>query len=241
MSKGPYDAHAPAYALARVPHADIRAELEKIGLPHPASCVLDIGCGSLRETAHVAAVARRFVGIDQSAGMLSAAPPTSAELIISDMDALLPVEPGTFSHALLVSSIHHSRDPFTLMRSISTVCRRSDARVLIVTHAPVQVLQRPTYRFFPGLAERSAARFPDPSRLEAALRGLGFQVEIDELARPSVPMDAAFLARLSKRAFDSAFFLISDDEWHAGLDRMKREIAPSESYPRARVVLRAAR
>jgi ubiquinone/menaquinone biosynthesis C-methylase UbiE len=68
-----YDLLASDYLAARHAHDDIKVQIASIGLPNKAARVLDVGCGSLRETAYLVADVGAFVGIDASIGMLELA------------------------------------------------------------------------------------------------------------------------------------------------------------------------
>jgi SAM-dependent methyltransferase len=107
--------------------------------------VLDAGCGVGYGTAHLAAVARRVVGVDIAADAIAYAREhyvaPNAEFVEADV-LELPFEDGSFDVVCSFETIEHVRDAAALVAELRRVLRRqgtcvlSTPRVERTTHTP---------------------------------------------------------------------------------------------------------
>jgi ubiquinone/menaquinone biosynthesis C-methylase UbiE len=191
--------------------------------------VLDVGCGTGRVTAALAARGAKAWGVDPSRAMLDVARsrvPRTAGLRQGRAEAL-PFRDGWFDAAVCWLTVHLWDSP----RGFAEVARvlRPGGRVVIATFDPTHFDAFWLNRLFPAIERIDRERFPTPGALEAELAGAGFRPQLERLSqRASITREQA-LERIRGRHI-STFQLIAADEYEAGLARAERELPERIDY-----------
>ena len=238
-----YHGNAYQYMGARKRHDDVRRLLGIEGFEQPDAKILDIGSGSLRETLHLADTALRLVAVDRSADMLNLIPKRENILpLCLDANGALPFPDESFTHALMISSLHHISARGELFGEVARVLL-PNGKLLIVTSEPEIVAARSMYSYFQGLATNASRRFLPLSDLTEELRSAGFKTKVERMKRDPQPFTIQDIEKIRTRIFDSAFFLIDDECWSAGLTALERDLARGATiwHVRDRVALCASK
>ena len=122
--------------------------------------VVDLGCGTGRHTAWLAAAGARVTGVDFSQQMLERArrkvPGTDVDFIVHDLHEPLPLEDASFHAVVSGLVLEHIRDPQAFFMEAHRVLRPG-ARAVVSTMHPAMFL-----RDVPGAIHRS--RFGESGR-----------------------------------------------------------------------------
>ena len=150
----------------------------------------------------------------------------------------LPFKDGWFERAVLCLVVHLvERD-----RALPEIARvlAPSGRLVIATFRPENFDRIWLARLFPSLPAIDKARFPEPALLAEELRAAGFadvhRRDVSHEAR--VRKDDA-LERLRGR-FISTLWLLSDEEYRAGIARAERELDEETAYSREWAILIAS-
>lgn len=193
-----------------------------------AARVLEVGCGSghwLRVLANRTAF---MAGTDLSAGMLAQARralPDAA--IVRGRAEQLAWRSGSFDRVVCINALHHFTDQSCFLREARRVLRRPGG-VMTVGLDPHAGRDRWwIYEYFDGSLERDRERYPAAAAVRTVMAGAGFSGcetrEVEHLARQMTAraaMDRGYLDRSST----SQLTILSDEEYHRGLDRISADM-----------------
>lgn len=203
--------------------------------------VLDVGCGTGRLAAELAARGARVWGVDPSPEMLARARANAGRRVGLKVGAAeaLPFRDGWFERAVM-SMVVHLVDRKRALAELFRVLAPA-GRALVSTFRPEHFDGLWLASLFPSLEAIDRARFPDPAVLTAELRSAGFgEVRRRDLAQRVEMTRAAALERL-RGGYISTLRLLPRDEYRAGLERAERELPDVVAYRLERCVLVAER
>ncbi len=191
--------------------------------------VLEVGCGTARYTALLAArLGRPVYGLDLSAGMLAKAHERAVadgvRLHLVQGDALaMPFRGGAFDAGMLLLVVHHVQDHRRLGEELARVLAPG-GRAVIMTRDHDEI-EGSYIADFPGVLEIDLARFPRVDDLEADLRAAGLvNVGHAREENPSYEMSIEeVMARVDGR-FISTLSLMSDAEFRRGREVFERRL-----------------
>lgn len=192
------------------------------------SNIVDLGCGTGRFTGPLAELySAHVVGIDPSADMLAQARvkswPDGVRFEQGSAEAV-PLADGCCDLVFMSLVFHHiadrgaaGRECYRLCRAGGYVCVRQPSREQVPDYAYLS--------YFPSVEAIATARLPARGEVMKAFTEAGFS----PVARVAVDHQLAanwaeYVEKLSHRA-DSFLASIPDDEFTAGLDKMRGEIA----------------
>jgi SAM-dependent methyltransferase len=188
--------------------------------PHPGLRLLDLGAGT---GWWAGAFCRWYDGIDVVAIEPSAAMRDRRvypRMVAGDA-ANIPLADGSLDAAWLSTVIHHVPDLAAMAGELRRVLRPGGT-VLIRSGFPGRSDGITLFRFFPE-AVRVVDSYPSVADIESAFRGftvVAFEA-VPQVTAPSLRAAAANL----RRAAHTPLQLITDDEYAAGLARLRRAAA----------------
>ncbi|MFG1779905.1 class I SAM-dependent methyltransferase [Micromonospora sp. NPDC049051] len=232
MALIPYDdTDAAAFAATReLPRSGLerwRHAVQQHLRPRPGATVLDVGAGTgAWATAFTDWFGVRVVGVEPAGAMRSRA--THRPLLAGDAVAL-PLRDGTADAAWLSTMIHHVTDLDAAARELRRVLRPG-APVLIRSPFPGRHHRITLFRWFPE-AVRVLDTYPGLARVRATFAAAGFTVStVEPVAQTTAASLAEVAERLDRRAH-TPLQLITDEEYAAGLARLRAAAADAVTGP----------
>lgn len=197
---------------------------------HRISSIIDLGCGTGRFTG---ALAQRFsadvIGIDPSEKMLAQAiaKPVSARVKFAKGSGEEIPCPGASTDLVFSSmAFHHFLSP----ERVAAECRR------VLRHEGLVCIRNstrngtsPYQQFFPNY-RRSLDKLPAVAEITGAFAANGFTLRSHEAVPHMMAVNVKDLAEKAAVRADTTLQQLSDEDFHAGLERM-RELATVESGP----------
>lgn len=188
--------------------------------------VLDIGCGTGNFTNLLQHITKACVsGADQSAGMLEKARLKNPDIQFTQADACdLPYEDDSFDFVYMTDVIHHIPDVGKLFEEIYRILK-SGGKVCISTQSHEQIDGRFFNEYFPGTAIAEKKRYPDIASIVANGEKSGLRLFKQKVLQDDADyvIDKSFLELVEKKGF-SMFYLISDEEYRQGLERLRADL-----------------
>jgi ubiquinone/menaquinone biosynthesis C-methylase UbiE len=188
--------------------------------------VLDLACGTgnymVRQVAAFPGPGIEWIGVDKSEDMLARARTKGlpARLILGDA-AAIPLGDASVDYVKLRFAFHHFVDKARAAEEVRRVLRPGGA--LSIHNLAHDYMRRFwAYEYFPSMEEIDRGRFMSVLEICEMLSGLGFaaRARIETLV-----MEYAYPWMISETLHRdmSQLNLISEDEYQAGLERLKRE------------------
>ena len=201
-----------------------------------ACSVLDVGCGTGNQVVanRTAAPHARFVGVDQSLGMLLQARPKASDIALVRADAAaLPFAAESFDFIYCQYAFHHFDAKARMLHDVFRVLRPS-GRFVLRNLCPHESEDWLYYEYFPEAALVDLNDFWPADAIMAVMEGAGFTAVTAEYEHLRFEQDLpAWLEILRRRDTCSQLQAIPDAAYEAGIRRLKRELA-SGSGPRSR-------
>jgi ubiquinone/menaquinone biosynthesis C-methylase UbiE len=194
----------------------------------PGRRVLDIGCGTGRFLAQLAAIAKAW-GVDASPEMLEVARSRAAGAGLKLGSAEdLPFKDSWFERATMWLVAHLVERPRAFAQAHRVL--EPDGRFAVATFDPSYFDEFWLNELFPGMEAVDRERFSTAGELETELAAAAFdEIRLTRLSqRGSLTRDDA-LERIRGKHI-STFDLISDQEYETGLARAERELPERVGY-----------
>jgi len=200
-----------------------------------AACVLDFGCGTGN---YLRRMRERFgcrcYGIEPSDGMRARAHAKHADIMVVKGDhGSIPFAGGIFDFCYMTDVIHHIPDLDLMFRGLHRVMRPGGS-LCVVTESHAQIEARFYNRYFPSLAENEKRRYPDVDEIVVSAQSCGFVFTKSESIPPAHAgtISGQFLRNVEEKNY-SMFRMLSEEEFAAGLEAMKRDHGRSFESPEA--------
>jgi ubiquinone/menaquinone biosynthesis C-methylase UbiE len=201
--------------------------------------ILDLGAGTGRFSTLLAdAFDARVVGVEPSQKMRAEAErgsPHPRVVYRAGSAASIRAAAGEFDFAFMSMVVHHVPDLAACARELYRVVK-PDGLVFIRNTFSGRLDSVPLYRFFPSARAIDEARLPSAEQVRAAFEAHGFAlVALEAIEQQIDPSLRAHCERMERRAL-STFELMTDAEFHEGLERMRQavelEVAPAPVHER---------
>ena len=191
----------------------------------PHSPVLEVGCGTghwLRFLHNAGLVVH---GVDSSSGMLRVAQATVPDARLArGLAEALPFDPLSFDRIFCINALHHFTEPSAFFREATRVIRPAGG-VLIVGLDPHTRRDRWwIYDYFPGALVADRMRYPSADAIRGMMASAGFErctTERVQRLRRRLQLSEASSRGFLERAHTSQLMVISDEEYQAGLARIR--------------------
>ena len=196
-------------------------------------CVVEVGCGTGHWTALLAREGVETLGLDPSSMMLRQRLERRGRLLRASAEHL-PLATGACAGLFVVNALHHFRDRAAFAREAARVLAPG-ASLAVVTLAPHRHEDRwGVYDYWPETLTRDLARYPERAALRDAWIEAGLSLHSDQvvehLQEQRAAEDVLAHAESVKRS-TSQLADLSDEEFAAGLSRIRAAIAASPSAP----------
>ncbi len=204
----------------------IRAEV----FPSSDMTIIDVGAG----TGGFAVALRtwfgvRVIALEPAQAMRASIAQTEGIEVVAGTAEALPALDASIDAAWLGSVIHHLRDLSAAAHELRRVLRPG-APVLVRNTFPGRCSGDLRVRFFPE-TERSIATYPTVEQTGAAFAEAGFgRVSLRSLPQQSAPTLGEFADKI-RRGADSKLRALSDEEFEAGMSRLRRAAAADPTAP----------
>jgi SAM-dependent methyltransferase len=224
-----YDAVAAGYDL-RYRHYDYRAIRDALSAflgAGPLSAVLEVGCGTGHWLREMAGRAGRVAGIDLSAEMIARAVGSGAMLVRARAEAL-PWAGQVFDRLVCLNALHHFTDRDAFFAEARRVLTPGGGLLSVGLDPHADRDRWWVYDFFPETRAIDLARYPAVRTLRGELVRADFSwsesCEVEVLEHVVSARDALDRGLVS-RHFSSQLAVLSDDEFDAGVARIRDGMA----------------
>ncbi len=189
--------------------------------------VLEIGCGTGNNTAAFGeACSCALIALEPSWGMLgkAVAKGVPAHWVLGSAYDI-PLRDGSVEFIFGCYVLHHLGNLEEAFRECARVLQHGYAAFVT---ASINFIERhPMNRYFPSFAEIDKARFQSEEAIRAALEKAGFAgVDMQPMVAEPRPIDRYYVERVANK-FISTYSLIPEDEFEAGLARLRADIEPA--------------
>ena len=218
-----YAGLAQEYARHRKVHPEVLRDLLQESGIDAQSRVLEVGCGTGNYIlALESAVGCPCWGIDPSQEMLAEATerPGRVHFQVGRAEQL-EFSTGFFDLVFSVDVIHHLEDiaryfqeASRVLKAGGCVCTVADSEWIIRHREPLAV-------YFPESVDVDLQRYPRMNDLRAVMQEAGFGGIVEHTAE--FPYELRDVQAYRDRAF-SSLFLIGEEAWRRGLERMERDL-----------------
>lgn len=220
-----YDKVARKYDRHRRQGGPFLPALLRLAKKCAATRVIEIGAGTGNNTgAFKEGYPCELIGVDLSMGMLEQARKKvdGATWVNADAQSL-PLRSGSAKFIFGVLVLHHVADPVAVFRECYRALNRGAVGFVTASHSFIE--RHPMNRYFPSFAAIDKQRFQPVEDLVAGLRAAGFsRVSTEDAIASPKPIDEEFIEKVADK-FISTYALIPEDEFAAGLDQLKTDVA----------------
>jgi SAM-dependent methyltransferase len=199
-----------------------------------ASAVLEVGCGTGHWLREMAGRAGRVAGIDLSAEMIARAVGSGAMLVRARAEAL-PWDGQVFDRLVCLNALHHFTDRDAFFAEARRVLTPGGGLLSVGLDPHADRDRWWVYDFFPETRAIDLARYPAVRTLRGELVRADFswsescEVEVFEHV---VSARDALDRGLVSRHFSSQLAVLSDDEFDAGVARIRDGMAEAATEGR---------
>jgi SAM-dependent methyltransferase len=189
--------------------------------------ILDLGCGTGKQLLanHAAFPHVSAVGLDLFRGMLRIARARcpSARWIHGDASRI-PFRSNTFDYVTNQFSYHHIQDQVGFVHEVFRVLKPG-GRFVMVNIDPWSMPGWIIYRYFPRARDLDHQDFLPARAFADLMRAAGFaNVQVARQGQRVSESLVSFLAYARQRHRISQLLAVSDEDYHAGIYRLEREI-----------------
>ena len=231
-----YDVVAPAFdnRYARRHYYHTSALLRRFLERSTAAPAVEIGCGTGHWLRELEGSGDALIGIDLSWGMLQRARAAVPSLSLLRADAVrLPFATASVDRSFCVNVLHHVRDETAFLAECRRTLRAGGAFLTIGLDPHTGTDRWWVYDYFPAARGADLQRYLPAERIRERLASAGLTnaaTEIAERLTGAVPFAEAYERGSVDRRSTSQLMVITDDEYDAGLGRLRAEAPVLTTY-----------
>jgi len=198
-----------------------------------AERILEVGCGTGRWLFDLRPAADQLYGLDLSIGMLERARSRDGRLrLVRGRASQLPFPPATFDLVYCVNAIHHFYAQKAFVSEAHRLLRRGGALAVVGMDPHGRQDSWYVYSFFAGTYETDLLRFPSWGMVldwtvQTGFEDVSWQV-VEQIEDPKIGWQVLGDPFLQKDAC-SQLALLSDEEYAAGLQRIRQSLEVAEA------------
>lgn len=230
-----YDRVAAEYdqRYAARSHDGVRAALQSLIGKKQVGCVVEVGCGTGHWLRELAPLIKTGIGIDPSVPMLlrAKANGVTAQMICGVAEHL-PLVSRMADVVFCVHVLHHLRQPAAYLAEAMRILKPGGTFATIGLDPHDSEARWYLYEYFEGVLESDQARYLPREGIADLLRAARLQ---NVAAREVETVSSSWTGQ---KVFDDPFLkkssacqllLLSDDQYRAGLQRMRDAISEAET------------
>ena len=230
MLRVDYDLVAADYdeRYARTDYSGVAGSLKRFLQCSVPPAVLEVGCGTGHWLSLAATLPSRLVaGVDRSWEMLRRARGAAPRaLIVHGTAEELPWSSQSIDRLFCINAFHHFADKNAFLRECRRVLRSGGMFLTVGVDPHIGTDRWWIYDYFGTTLERDRERYVSTDLLRRDLLDLGFvaaSTEVVQHMRSERSFDVAVEKGSLERTSTSQLMVISDEEYHAGLARLRAE------------------
>ena len=228
-----YERLAPDYDRRYATHRYDGIEATLRAFVAPGQRVLEVGCGTGHWLENLEAWGCESVGVEPSPAMLERAGARGlrAELVLASAEAL-PFPDASFDRVLCVNAIHHFTDIPRFLAEARRVLRGRGCVLSIALDPSTGRDRWSIYDYFAPTRALDLARYPATGLLRELLAAAGFvdcRTDVAQHILQSVPAREALERGLLDKHVTSQLALLTDEQYQAGLARIREDAALAEA------------
>jgi len=219
-----YDKHAGHYDNHRKGTGPYIPRLVDLAQRCNAKRVVELGPGTANVTA---AFLNEFncplLGIERSSEMLKRATSKNVGASFINGDAShIPLADSSADFIFACYVLHHIARPVAVFQECGRVLR--DGYLAVITAPRDFIRNHPMNEYFPSFAKVDTNRFQSVDELTDAMTEAGFRdIETEKVRAEAKPIDHEYVDRVAGK-FISTYALLPDDEFKAGLARLRADV-----------------
>lgn len=223
-----YDDVAPQFdrRYAHNSFGGVERALKSFAGSGDARAILEIGCGTGHWLRLLGDAAPLIAGLDTSWAMLQRAHIDTNAVLVRATAMQLPFAAATFDRAFCINALHHFTDQELFLLQVRRALCPNGAFLTVGLDPHAGLDEWWIYEYFPTALEADKRRYTATSRLRELLQDSGFAVADTEMVH-HVPAERPFELALEQGLLDrlstSQLMVISDEAYHAGIERLHRE------------------
>ena len=227
-----YDAVAAGYDVRyrNYDYAEMKEGLSAFLGTDPLSAILEVGCGTGYWLRTLAGRAPLVAGVDFSSEMIGRAKGSGAALVRARAESL-PWTDRSFDRIVCINALHHFNDRDAFFAEARRVLKPGGGVLTIGLDPHAGRDTWWIYEFFPETVTIDLERYPAVKTIRAEMVRAGFEsAESHEVQtfEHVMPAARAFERGLVARSFSSQLAVLTDDEFDAGVARLRQSMQTSE-------------
>jgi len=233
VSRLDYDSIAKVYDRRYEQNEYAGLERALLEFAADARALLEVGCGTGHFIGLVTARGRAAVGLDLSARMLAQARASLPALpLVRGRAEALPFSDRRLDRVFCMNALHHFSDHRAFVAEARRVLAPGGGLMIAGLDPHTRHDHWWIYDYYDKALKDDRARYPSAATIRALLQARGFRrVETCEVQRITLRRSAseALAAGQLDKSTTSQLSILSDAEYQAGIDRVRRDIDAAQA------------